>query len=127
MHPLIALLFFTFQVTLDDDKSKAVEFRIIWSSSPDCLKYSSYISKPELIEFPTEVPGQNAYAYFYPPSNPMYQASHGEKPPLLLKSHGKSLSCITNYHINSYCKSFGHLDAENLWLGVFTLKPRIHL
>lgn len=76
------------KVTLDDDKSKAVEFRIIWSSSPDCLKYSSYISKPELIEFPTEVPGQNAYAYFYPPSNPMYQASHGEKPPLLLKSHG---------------------------------------
>ncbi|XP_027340403.1 uncharacterized protein LOC113853903 [Abrus precatorius] len=76
------------KVTLDDDKSKAVDFNIIWSSSPDSLKYSSYFSKPELIEFPTEVPGQNAYAYFYPPSNPIYQASQGEKPPLLLKSHG---------------------------------------
>ena len=98
MDPLIDLLVFTFQVTLDDDKSKAVDFHIIWSSSPDSLKYTSYISKPELIEFPTEVPGQNAYAYFYPPSNPNYQASHEEKPPLLLKSHGKSLSCIWNYH-----------------------------
>ncbi|XP_061354323.1 probable dipeptidyl-peptidase 5 [Gastrolobium bilobum] len=76
------------KVTLDDDKSKAVEFNIIWSSSPDSLKYISYISKPELIEFQTEVPGQNAYAYFYPPSNPIYQANQGEKPPLLLKSHG---------------------------------------
>jgi len=43
---------------------------------------------PEIIEFPTDVPGQNAYAYFYPPANPMYQGSQGEKPPLLLKSHG---------------------------------------
>ncbi|KAL1332894.1 hypothetical protein HN51_061662 [Arachis hypogaea] len=76
------------KVTLDDDKSKVVNFNIIWSSSPDSLKYSSYISKPELIEFPTEVPGQNAYAYFYPPTNPIYQANQGEKPPLLLKSHG---------------------------------------
>lgn len=45
---------------------------------------------PELIEFPTEVAGQNAYAYFYPPSNPLYQPNQDEKPPLLLKSHGIS-------------------------------------
>ena len=90
-----------FQVTLDDDKSKAVDFNIIWSSSPDSLNYSSYISKPELIEFPTEVPGQNAYAYFYPPTNPIYQANQGEKPPLLLESHGKSWSCMKNDHILS--------------------------
>ncbi|KAI4336946.1 hypothetical protein L6164_015414 [Bauhinia variegata] len=76
------------KVILDDHKSKAVEFSIIWSSSPDSLKYSPYFSMPELIEFPTEVPGQYAYAYFYPPSNPIYQANQGEKPPLLLKSHG---------------------------------------
>lgn len=79
---------FSLQVTLDDQKSKAVEFKIIWSSSPDCLKYESYFSLPELIEFPTEVPGQTAFAYFYPPSNPSYQATKDEKPPLLLKSHG---------------------------------------
>jgi dipeptidyl aminopeptidase/acylaminoacyl peptidase len=76
------------KVTLDEHKSKAVEFEIIWCSSPDSLKYKSYFSLPELIEFPTEVPGQNAYAFFYPPTNPTYQGSQGEKPPLLLKSHG---------------------------------------
>ncbi|CAK7347594.1 unnamed protein product [Dovyalis caffra] len=76
------------KVTLDDYGSKVVDFTIVWSSSPDSLKYNSYFSLPELIEFPTEVPGQNAYAYFYPPSNPNYQASQEEKPPLLLKSHG---------------------------------------
>ncbi|XP_028791337.1 uncharacterized protein LOC114747212 [Neltuma alba] len=76
------------KVALDDQKSKVVDFNIVWSSSLDSLKYSSYFSKPELVEFPTEVPGQNAYAYFYPPCNPTCQASQGEKPPLLLNSHG---------------------------------------
>ncbi|KAL2322646.1 hypothetical protein Fmac_027025 [Flemingia macrophylla] len=75
------------KVTFDDAKSKAVDFNIIWSSSPDSLNYSSYFSNPELIEFPTEVSGQNAYAYFYPPSNPDFQASEEEKPPLLVMSH----------------------------------------
>ncbi|XP_059638233.1 uncharacterized protein LOC132280128 [Cornus florida] len=76
------------KVTLDDQRLKAVDFKIIWSSSPDSSKYKSYCSSPELIEFPTEVPGQIAYAYFYPPTNPIYQASPEEKPPLLLESHG---------------------------------------
>lgn len=93
------LSFLSFQVNLDDYGSKVVDFKIIWSSSPDSLKYESYFSLPELIEFPTEVPGQNAYAYFYPPSNPIYQASQEEKPPLLLKSHG---ACPWLY-VNVYC------------------------
>ncbi|KAF8022931.1 hypothetical protein BT93_F0446 [Corymbia citriodora subsp. variegata] len=76
------------KVTLNDEKSAGIDFQIIWSSSPDSLKYGSYFSLPELIEFPTEVPGQNAYAYFYPPSNHDYQASSEVKPPLLLESHG---------------------------------------
>ncbi|KAK8596788.1 hypothetical protein V6N13_001395 [Hibiscus sabdariffa] len=76
------------KVTLDGHKLNLVDFKIVWSSSSDCLKYESYFSRPELIEFPTEVPGQNAYAYYYPPTNPLYQASQEEKPPLLLKSHG---------------------------------------
>ncbi|CAK9185843.1 unnamed protein product [Ilex paraguariensis] len=76
------------KVALDDQKSKAVDFKIIWSSSPSSKKYKSYFSLPELIKFPTEIPGKNAYAYFYPPTNPLYQASPEEKPPLLLRSHG---------------------------------------
>ncbi|MCL7025642.1 hypothetical protein MKW94_024413, partial [Papaver nudicaule] len=76
------------KVTLDDNKSHAADFSIMWSSSPDSTKYKSYFSIPEPIEFPTVVVGQKAYAYFYPPSNPCYQASEQEKPPLLLKIHG---------------------------------------
>ncbi|KAL3732789.1 hypothetical protein ACJRO7_022330 [Eucalyptus globulus] len=65
------------KVSFNDERSEVIDFQIIRSSSPD-----------KLIEFPTIVPGQNAYAYFYPPSNHFYQASQEEKPPLLLKSHG---------------------------------------
>ncbi|KAK2631360.1 hypothetical protein EUGRSUZ_L03025 [Eucalyptus grandis] len=76
------------KVTFNDERSEVIDFQIIWSSSPDSLKYNYYFSLPELIEFPTMVPGQNAYAYFYPPSNHFYQASEEEKLPLLLKGHG---------------------------------------
>ncbi|KAL3514538.1 hypothetical protein ACH5RR_027255 [Cinchona calisaya] len=83
VHPLSIA-----KVTLDDEKSKAVDFRITWSSSCICSMYESYLSMPEVIEFPTNVPGQSAYAYFYPPTNPLYQATPEEKPPLILRSHG---------------------------------------
>ncbi|KAG9450844.1 hypothetical protein H6P81_010809 [Aristolochia fimbriata] len=76
------------KVTVDENLAKVVDFSIIWSSSSDCVKYKSHFSSPELIEFPTECPGQTAFAYFYPPTNGSYQANDGEKPPLLLKSHG---------------------------------------
>ncbi|XP_023739480.1 uncharacterized protein LOC111887540 [Lactuca sativa] len=83
VHPLSIA-----KVTLDDVASNVVDFKIVWSSSPTSSQYKSYFSSPEFIEFPTEVPGENAYAYYYPPTNPNYQSSQEEKPPLLLKSHG---------------------------------------
>lgn len=83
VHPLSIA-----KVILDDQISKAVDFRIMWSSSYIAPSYRPYISSPELIEFPTEVPGETAYAYFYPPTNPLFEATQEEKPPLLLKSHG---------------------------------------
>ncbi|KAI3687976.1 hypothetical protein L1987_81682 [Smallanthus sonchifolius] len=83
IHPLSIA-----KVTLDDQASKVVDFKIIWSSSPTSSEYMSYFSSPEFIEFPTEIPGEKAYAYYYPPTNPMYQASKEEKPPLILESHG---------------------------------------
>ncbi|XP_042399548.1 uncharacterized protein LOC121989518 isoform X1 [Zingiber officinale] len=82
-HPLSIV-----KVTLDVNQSNATKSSVLWSSSPDATKYDSYFSSPEVIEFPTEHPGQNAYAYFYPPSSPAYKASVDEKPPLLLQSHG---------------------------------------
>lgn len=84
------LLCLYWQVILDETQSQVIEFSIIWSSSPDSVKYKSYFSLPEMVEFPTEVPGQNAYAYFYPPSNHTFQAVLEERPPLLLRSHGKN-------------------------------------
>lgn len=48
---------------------------------------TGYLSKPQAIEFPT-TNGQTAYAFFYPPQNRDYTAPAGEKPPLLVKSHG---------------------------------------
>ena len=46
-----------------------------------------YVSTPDTIRFPTEN-GQTAFAFFYPPKNPEYEAPQGEKPPLLVVSHG---------------------------------------
>ena len=89
------------QVTLDDQASKVIDFQIVWSSSPTISEYKSYFSTPEFIEFPTEVPGENAYAYYYPPANPIYQASQEEKPPLLLKSHGNYIP----FHFRRWTKS----------------------
>ncbi|MGB0563879.1 MAG: S9 family peptidase, partial [Spirulinaceae cyanobacterium] len=46
-----------------------------------------YLSEPEAIAFPT-TDGKTAHAWFYPPKNPDFMAPEGEKPPLLVKSHG---------------------------------------
>ncbi|MEJ2352413.1 MAG: S9 family peptidase [Anaerolineales bacterium] len=48
---------------------------------------SGYISIPKPIEFPTEG-GLTAYGFFYPPRNKDFAALQGEKPPLLVMSHG---------------------------------------
>ncbi|XP_020588932.1 uncharacterized protein LOC110030530 isoform X2 [Phalaenopsis equestris] len=75
------------KITLDSNNAQVPLFSVIWSSSEDAAKYRSYFSSPEIVKFSTES-GQDAYAYFYPPSNPDYQASADEKPPLIVKSHG---------------------------------------
>lgn len=48
---------------------------------------TGYLSTPQPIAFPTEN-GLTAYAIFYPPKNKDYTAPDGEKPPLIVKSHG---------------------------------------
>ncbi len=48
---------------------------------------SGYLSLPQVIEFPTEN-GLTAYGFFYPPQNQDYTAPKGDRPPLLVKSHG---------------------------------------
>ncbi|VAI84202.1 unnamed protein product [Triticum turgidum subsp. durum] len=76
------------QVALDEKRTMAADFSIVWSSSEDIKKYTPYFSLPEFMEFPTLIPGQHAYAYFYPPYNHTFQGSSDEKPPLLVRTHG---------------------------------------
>ncbi len=47
-----------------------------------------YLSIPEPIVFPTCGGKAVAYGFFYPPKNRDFVAPAGEKPPLLVKSHG---------------------------------------
>lgn len=46
-----------------------------------------YVSLPQEIEFPTEG-GRTAYGFFYAPRNGGFGAPEGERPPLLVMSHG---------------------------------------
>jgi dipeptidyl aminopeptidase/acylaminoacyl peptidase len=53
-----------------------------------------YLSRPQLIAFPSG-DGATAYGFYYPPTNPDYAAPDGERPPLLVKSHGGPTSATT--------------------------------
>jgi dipeptidyl aminopeptidase/acylaminoacyl peptidase len=53
-----------------------------------------YLSIPQAIEFPTEG-GLTAHAIFYPPKNRDFAAPEGEKPPLLVMSHGGPTGATT--------------------------------
>ena len=46
-----------------------------------------YFSVPSAIEFPTDG-GLTAHAWFYAPANPDFAAPEGERPPLIVMSHG---------------------------------------
>jgi dipeptidyl aminopeptidase/acylaminoacyl peptidase len=56
---------------------------------------AGYLSIPQAIEFPTSH-GLTAHAFFYPPANLDYSAPDGEKPPLLVKSHGGPTASTSN-------------------------------
>jgi dipeptidyl aminopeptidase/acylaminoacyl peptidase len=53
------------------------------------------ISMARAITFPTE-DGLTAHGFYYPPRSLSYRAPAGEKPPLLVMSHGGPTSAVTN-------------------------------
>lgn len=53
-----------------------------------------FLSIPESIEFSVGN-SEKAHAFYYPPHNPEYALTEGEKPPLLVISHGGPTSCAT--------------------------------
>jgi dipeptidyl aminopeptidase/acylaminoacyl peptidase len=74
-----------------------------------------YISTPDAIEFPTEE-GRTAFAFFYPPQNPEFEAPEGERPPLLVVSHGGPTSAspsILRYEIQYWTsRGIGVVDVN---------------
>jgi dipeptidyl aminopeptidase/acylaminoacyl peptidase len=54
-----------------------------------------YVSVGKPIEFPTEE-GLLAHAFYYPPKNDDFAGPNGEKPPLIVMSHGGPTSARTN-------------------------------
>lgn len=75
----------------------------------------AYFTTPRSIEFPTE-DGKTAHALFYPPCNPDFQAPEGERPPLVVHSHGgptssasSVLSLSTQYWTS---RGFGVVDVN---------------
>ncbi|MFN4261492.1 MAG: S9 family peptidase [Gemmataceae bacterium] len=54
-----------------------------------------YVSVPQAIEFPTDG-GLTAHAFYYPPTNRDFTAPAGEKPPLLVRSHGGPTSATNS-------------------------------
>jgi dipeptidyl aminopeptidase/acylaminoacyl peptidase len=69
------------------------ELRVM-KRSLDLIIEDGYISKPEPIEFPT-ANGQTAFALFYPPQNKDLTATAGQRPPLIVISHGGPTSATT--------------------------------
>ena len=65
----------------------ATSQREVLRRSSDLSIESGYLSVPEPIAFPTEN-GLTAFGFFYPPKNQDFAAPAGEKPPLVVKSHG---------------------------------------
>jgi len=63
------------------------QFRTLRESSSLDDELRRYISVPEAIEFPTE-DGLTAHAFYYPPLNPDFEPAQGDKPPLIVISHG---------------------------------------
>jgi dipeptidyl aminopeptidase/acylaminoacyl peptidase len=53
----------------------------------DLPSATSYLARPEAITCASEGEAV-AYAFYYPPTNPDFQAPEGELPPLIMKSHG---------------------------------------
>lgn len=73
-----------------------------------------YLSAPEPISYPSE--DRTAYGLFYPPTNRDYIAPEGEKPPLLVFTHGGptgATSSALNLHIQFWTsRGFAVLDVN---------------
>ncbi|MGH2345345.1 MAG: S9 family peptidase [Chloroflexota bacterium] len=87
----------------------------VLKTSSDITVDPGYLSTPQAIEFPTEG-GVIAHAIFYPPRNQDFVAPEGQRPPVLVLSHGgptgeshASLDLTTQYWTS---RGFAVLDVN---------------
>jgi dipeptidyl aminopeptidase/acylaminoacyl peptidase len=99
-------------VELDPKTGKTQVLRRSFEPREDLQRY---FSVPEAIEFPT-TNGLTSHGFFYAPRNPDFTPPPGEKPPLLVVSHGgptsatsSSLSLLIQYWTS---RGFGVLDVN---------------
>ena len=71
-------------VRFDPDTLAPLE--VLRSSSRSAVD-PAHVARPEAIVFPTSG-GRIAYALYYPPTNPDFAGPPGERPPLVVMSHG---------------------------------------
>jgi dipeptidyl aminopeptidase/acylaminoacyl peptidase len=77
-----------------DPATGAIE--ILARSSPKPVD-PAYAPQPRAIEFPSEA-GGTAHAWFYPPTNPDFAGPPGERPPLIVHSHGGPTAHVTPFY-----------------------------
>lgn len=75
-----------------DFKTKKTQI-LAHNPKPSCDP--TYFSTPQFIEFPSKN-GRTAYGYFYPPQNKDFRGPPGEKPPLIVKTHGGPTSATSS-------------------------------
>jgi len=78
----------------DDSRHPATGLRTVLATQFELPVDRAYLSEPEEIEFPT-TDGQTAFAFYYPPTNPEYAGPDGERPPLVVMSHGGPTSRVS--------------------------------
>jgi dipeptidyl aminopeptidase/acylaminoacyl peptidase len=76
------------QIHLDTGEAESLK-----TASPVDLD-AGFISEPDAIEFPTGR-GLIAHAFVYPPRHPEYTGASGERPPLIVISHGGPTTATT--------------------------------
>ncbi|MEN9206507.1 MAG: S9 family peptidase [Thermostichales cyanobacterium DRC_bins_46] len=59
----------------------------VWRAAESLGVGASYCALPRSVAFPS-AGGRTAYGYYYPPTHPEYEGLPGERPPLLVKTHG---------------------------------------
>ncbi len=91
-----------------------LSLRVLQAAPPVSID-PHYFSHPQVLAFPT-TDRQIAYAFYYPPTNPDYQAPAAEKPPILVKSHGGptgTTSSQLNLRVQYWTsRGFGYLDVN---------------